>query len=372
MISFLHTLFFLCIALVVYAEDFSYTFSQKILAQEKGNVFISPYSVRVALGMALDGAKGTTREELEKVLGNSRELYVTKGNFRSFQALAIDNSFTPLKQYVDTLYTTYHAATLSVDFQAPQKALQAINGWVSQATNARVTTLVQPNDVKETTRLMLLNAVLFTGEWLLAFTKENTQEAPFTTDEDAQVTVPMMYQEAIFHYGNDTRASYLALDCKDSEYACMIVLPIGGTTLQQIEEKFTSGMLTSWRESVRREYVKLSLPRVNIDCRVDCKEALKSLGIRTAFSQDADFSRISTTPLAIDAVLHGARLKIDEAGIEATAATAVSFIIKSVLPPENAIEMRCDHPFLLVIYDKVQGAVVFVGRVTNPFSNEKG
>ncbi len=54
----------------------------------------------------------------------------------------------------------------------------------------------------------------------------------------------------------------------------------------------------------------------------------------------------------------------DEAGIEAAAATAVTF--RSLSAVIDVVPMRIDHPFLVSIVDQPTGAILFLGRVTDP------
>jgi serpin B len=68
--------------------------------------------------------------------------------------------------------------------------------------------------------------------------------------------------------------------------------------------------------------------------------------------------------LYISAVVHKAFVKTDEKGTEAAAATAVLVGPGSVPPPVPVF--KADHPFVYLIRDKVTGAVLFMGRITDP------
>jgi serpin B len=69
--------------------------------------------------------------------------------------------------------------------------------------------------------------------------------------------------------------------------------------------------------------------------------------------------------LYISKVLHKARVEVNEEGSEAAAATAV------IMAPKSAhVEMkrvfRADHPFLFIIVHNSTGAILFMGRLSNP------
>ena len=66
--------------------------------------------------------------------------------------------------------------------------------------------------------------------------------------------------------------------------------------------------------------------------------------------------------LKIQAVEHGAELKVDEQGTVTAAATGISFLPTSA--PGGPI--RKLHPFLLFLRDDGTGAILFAGRVAEP------
>ena len=69
--------------------------------------------------------------------------------------------------------------------------------------------------------------------------------------------------------------------------------------------------------------------------------------------------------LLIDDVIHQANIDVDEKGTEAAAATAVVMRAGSA-PADEPVTMRVDRPFLFALRDVPTGAVLFLGRVTDP------
>ena len=93
------------------------------------------------------------------------------------------------------------------------------------------------------------------------------------------------------------------------------------------------------------------------------------------FSLDADFSGINglgpgtAESLVVTSVFHKAFVDVNERGTEAAAATAVGFIAGAAAPrgqPEPVPVFRADHPFVFAIRDKASGAILFLGRITDP------
>ena len=62
-------------------------------------------------------------------------------------------------------------------------------------------------------------------------------------------------------------------------------------------------------------------------------------------------------------VIHKAFIEVNEEGSEAAAATAVMMALCALPDPPTVM---CDHPFLFTIQDNRSGALLFMGRFTQP------
>jgi serpin B len=124
---------------------------------------------------------------------------------------------------------------------------------------------------------------------------------------------------------------------------------------------------------LKPERFGLTMPRFIVDPPepIDLAELLQAMGMRLAFDRaQADFSGISQPPspadrLSIAHVFHKTFVAVDEKGTEAAAATAV------VMPrgggkPSEPRQLLVDRPFLFVIRDVTNDAILFVGRVFDP------
>ena len=186
----------------------------------------SPASIRLALAMTYAGAKGQTAAEMAEVLRFDLEGEALHAAFNALDQelasrnlvepdigdgverrvqLSIANSlwgqqgFTFTPEFLDTLAANYGAGMRVVDFvEATEAARQAINDWVAQETNERITDLIPEGVLSEMTRLVLTNAVYLDATWSSIFAKDATFDAPFSLLDDSQVTVPTMHQESSF------------------------------------------------------------------------------------------------------------------------------------------------------------------------------
>jgi serpin B len=142
----------------------------------------------------------------------------------------------------------------------------------------------------------------------------------------------------------------------------VILLPEEGSFLsfaQSLDTQALAGLLGELQPTG----VALRMPRFRFPSEFELKDALMNLGMEEAFGE-ADFSGMDgTRELFIDEVYHEAFVAVDEAGTEATAATAVVVARKG---PRAEYEVTLNRPFVFLIRDIETGTVLFLGHVVNP------
>jgi len=145
-----------------------------------------------------------------------------------------------------------------------------------------------------------------------------------------------------------------------------VVLPRVREGLSALEQSLTAGKLTEWSQLGSREVI-VGLPRFEITSQLRLDGVLRQLGMTDAFSGQADFSGIGgRRDLFISAALHKAFVDVNEEGTEAAAATAIVAALAMAPEPGRPPVFRADHPFLFLIRHDPTGAVLFIGRVTDP------
>ncbi len=87
------------------------------------------------------------------------------------------------------------------------------------------------------------------------------------------------------------------------------------------------------------------------------------MGLKIAFTDQADFSGISSIAVLIGDVIHKTYIDVNEEGTEAAAVTAVVFELTSA-GPANAL--RLDRPFLFAITENSSKSILFMGKVSQP------
>ena len=171
-----------------------------------------------------------------------------------------------------------------------------------------------------------------------------------------------------YHHGDGYQA--VLLPYRGGPLAMAAVLPDGPLsefTGQLGDVGGVGGLLAGLLSDGAEHTVDLSLPRFRITAGFMLADTLKALGVRTAFTDDADFSGISDTPLKISAVVHKAYIDVGEEGTEAAAATATAFAaLALVRKPDPDVTLVFDRPFMFAIADTETGLPLFLGQLTRP------
>jgi serpin B len=134
-----------------------------------------------------------------------------------------------------------------------------------------------------------------------------------------------------------------------------------------LEKSITVDKLASLLSHLSVREVNAYLPKFKLETSFGLNPTLEAMGMKRAFSREADFSGISDAgDLHISAVLHKAYVDVNEEGTEAAAATGVVMEIMAARRPQPIPVFRADHPFLFLIRDTKVGSILFMGRLTNP------
>lgn len=367
------------------------------IANDGGNQLFSPYSVAMALGMTSAGARGETRTEMHEVLqfpfGGSRlhdtirtlhERIIperastpttTGGGERTEVPLQVvdanalwgQEAFPWAAEYLDLVERFYGAGLHRLDFASnPEQARETINEWVAETTRDKITDLLPPGSITTMTRLVLTNAVYFQALWEHPFT--DTEDGSFTNLDGSESTVPMMaVGEESFRYAEIGGHQLVDLPYRDGNYGFVVVLPPEGG-YDAFESTLTGDRLWRWLDRMEPRVGTVRMPKFGFRSGFQLSGVLKALGMRTAFTADADFSGMATKEagesMTIDEVYHQTFIEVDEKGTEAAAATAVVVAVSAVRG-QDPFDLTIDRPFLFLIRERQTGAVLFLGRVVD-------
>lgn len=369
--------------------DFAFSFYEQVLKEkENENIFVSPYSVSLALAMAYHGAQGVTKREMAEAL--SLEEQSDAGIQRSYRDLLkrleeIDpkiqlkianslwarNGFEIFPSYLDMIRKTYGATAKSLDFGDPE-ASRTINEWVKLNTGGKIDGIV-PDRIPELTIAYLINAIYFKAPWKNSFDKKLTRDLPFHLVDGKTIQHPYMYRVGNFRYREDGDFQAIRIPYgKNGTTAMYVFLPRKQSGLKEFHGRLSAKNWKRWRTAFGKsgQKVELFLPRFTLRYEDSLKNELIDLGMKRAFTgKTADFHALfqkgykGENPFIMD-VLHKTFIEVNEVGTEAAAVTSVEFQTKGMEP--LTATMRVDRPFFCVIHDDATDTILFMGSVVNP------
>ena len=365
------------------SNTFAFGLLREVYRREtESNVFLSPLSASMALGMTLNGAATATFDSMRATLGlgglaqeeinrSYRDLTSLLLKLDPEVELTIANSVWARKgepflpSFFAAVRTWFDAEARELDFASPG-ALDAINGWASEATHERIPQVLQeinPNHI-----MFLLNAVYFNGDWTAQFDAAKTVSAPFRLASGATVQVPTMHGKLRAALVQQPGVILGELLYGGQAFVATIVLPEAGRSLKDLVESLDAERWAEWMGALPAgdyrdvEAIDVALPKLELKYEEKLNDALTALGMGIAFDPRADFSRL--TPgggVWVDFVKQNTFLKLDEQGTEAAAVTVVA-MIKSAAPPALIV----DRPFLLAIRERLSGTILFLGAIGDP------
>jgi serpin B len=353
------------------------------LRDRPGNLFFSPFSIRMAFGMVCAGARGETAAQMREALripSSDEAIQQVQAASGGKYELAVANSLwgqvgSPIEpEFLELITRRYGGGMSLLDFRhAAEAARGTINRWVEERTKQKIRDLIPPGGVSGETRLVLVNAVYFKGLWELPFRKAATRDEPFHLEGGGTVPARLMRQQSnvLYMQGEDYQAVDLVYQGDD--LSLLVLLPDRVDGLRALEEKLSARKLHDCVARLKVGEVRLFLPRFKITWgTVNLRKPLKALGIRLAFERfRADFSGINgyvpphEEALFLSSVFHKAFIEVDEEGTEAAAATGATMALagSAFRTPPPVPVFRADHPFLFAIRDRRSGAILFLGRV---------
>ncbi|MEZ6103825.1 MAG: serpin family protein [Pirellulaceae bacterium] len=353
------------------------------LGKTPGNLFFSPASIAVALAMTADGAAGQTRQEMFQVLhgdeqadawlksmGELAKLLNQSGDGYTLELanrLWGQAGFHFEADYVQRIGQSFDAPLGELPFTSnPEASRGEINRWVSSRTHDRIQDLLPEGSITTLTRMVLTNAIYFKADWADEFDGKRTRDLPFVRTDGSRVDAPMMFQKNHFPYGEDEAVQVLEMPYKSGSLSMVVVLPKQNDGLPKLATSITGEQLERWVSVLRTNEVELTLPKFKLQTQFSLKTTLSELGMARAFSDDAEFTRISKAePLQISDVIHKAFVEVDEKGTEAAAATGVIVATRAAIITKRIV-FQADHPFLFFIRHQETGAILFVGHVSDP------
>lgn len=357
-------------------NEFAFDLFKKTIEDSgETNVFVSPLSVSIALGMTWNGATDETKTGMEAALKMSglsvdeineyyKVMLTTLPGIDPTTKLNLANSIWyrlgyPVKQDFFNVNRNYFDAEVrELDF-AQAWAVDTINNWCARKTNNFITDIL--DEIPGDAVMYLINTVYFKGIWRKQFDKKLTKEKPFTNEANSHVNVNMMYQKDTFNYTSDAYAQYLDMPYGNKAFSMTVILPNEGKDINDVLQNLSVENWYTNLNNLASQEVEVYFPRFKLKNKFLLNDVLKSMGMQRAFEDRNEFRNIADASLFISRVLHDTYIEVTEEGTEAAAVTVVELREKASL---NAV-VNVNRPFLFVIREQSTGVILFIGKIGN-------
>lgn len=346
------------------------------------NIFMSPLSASMALGMTMNGAAGETFDEMRAALvfgtqpgaeinASYRSLIdLLRGldptvDFRIANSIWYRAGFPFEQTFLDESRQFFDAKVAGLDFAAPT-SVPAINGWVNESTNGKIDKIVD-GPIADDVVMYLINAIYFNGSWTTRFDKSLTRADQFTTVSGTTAAIAMMRRTDTVRVAETADAQVVDLPYGGGAYSMTIMLPKQGKSVGAMLSSLTA---ESWQAAVAAttpRSVELQMPKFSLRWEALLNDPLEALGMRQAFNAGgADFTRMSRTAgtkLYISRVKQKSFVDVHEEGTEAAAVTSVEIRVTCACGPQV---IRIDRPFIFAIRERLSGTIIFLGKIVRP------
>ncbi|XP_011505093.1 PREDICTED: LOW QUALITY PROTEIN: uncharacterized protein LOC105367929 [Ceratosolen solmsi marchali] len=357
---------------------------QKLAQIQRGNVIVGTGSVKTALMILAEAAAGQTREQFESTLrlssnpdeqrsifGYTIDPYKDATNnieLKNAIKLWLATDVRLLKNYSDILHYFYKGEIQSVNFNNIGETIKIINEWAAQQTHGHINSIIDEGFFSTNTRIILTTAVYFKGVWLQAFDKTATSLRCFHVAAVGCKKVPLMENIAEYKYAYvpSIDAQVVQIPYKANEASMLILLPMhnGERALDDLTRNLAFTPISAILASLYDTELLLQIPRFSIINKVDLRESLEQLGIRDLFQKNANLTMaFPANTVKVNAVIHNARIDVNEEGTVASAITGVSVI---PLMGSTTMTFRADKPFIFFLLDNQTNNILFAGRFTQP------
>ena len=340
------------------------------------NYMVSPFSLKMAMMLAANGAEGETKDEILNAF-NIQDLDKFNADAKNIIERYDDEKDVTLNT-ANSIWLNRDRAGKNVEFNDEYKKIvqdfyygvaeeesrnniaKEINKWISEKTNNKIDKVL---DEKKPAEFLaaLVNTLYFKGDWALKFDKASTYKETFTSRDNKKSDIDFMHETAKYDYYEDENMKMVKLPYVGRKTAMYFVLPTN-------EDKMD---ISNALKNMQNVKVRLAIPTFKTEYNLSFIDMLRKMNINKAFNPElAEFKNKMFTGVEeernvfIGEVIQKTFIEINENGTEAAAATVVQMFDNAALPPQDEVikDFKADRPFIYFIIDEVSGEVLFIGE----------
>lgn len=251
-----------------------------------------------SLALLSQAAEGNTFEELRTRLQLSNNKTIIADQFNQYHRLLqkvagkstlsiankiyVQQGHQINKQFKYVTKNKFVSDVESLNFVDSKKSARAINHFVARKTHEKIQNLIEPDKLDGDSRVVLVNAVYFKGNWKYQFDKERTQKSYFYASEKEIVPGDFMTNKGNYSYAEleDLDATALEMKYANSDLAFVIVLPNNRfESLSVLEAKLAHYSLDKIVEQMNLEDIYITIPKFKVEFEMQLNNVLQNVRI---------------------------------------------------------------------------------------------
>ena len=348
-----------------YYNELACRFLQQELQDSSRNIVFSPLSIYTLLAIVADAADGDARDEIIELLfagtnktcfDERREQLSHAKNMSMANAVYVQEK---IKGSINPEFPKLLKEQYNGQLFATEDIISDLNRWVRKATKGMINEIA--DDSMKNMLACILNAVAFEEQWKKPYKEDDVYEDEFQAYTRLCEDVSMLHSNEEEYIESEYFTGFVK-PYKGGEFDFMALKPKKYKDSYPLKAEPETLDFTRLYRQRTLEDVRVALPEFRYDFSESLKELCDSYGIRTIFSDHADFSPMSSEWLKVDDILHKAHIEVDRKGTKAAAVTA-SIMVAGALPDFDRKRVILDRPFFYAIMHKSTGLPVFVGAV---------
>lgn len=348
----------------------------KQISENGENVFFSPAGIYVAFSALLDGAEHATKDQIYQVLGLEPDTDTRQNTVEWFRssiwgdqysvpepasAIWADYKFKPGPWYVSTAKQYYG---VHVERIVSERGEAIINDWARDKTINKLDGVVSDEDLTNLS-LAVTDVAYVDGYWKTGFPVERTHPDDFWKNDVDLIEVEFMSETGTFYHAFLDGMRMARLPYAGDSVSMLVILPESAEGLEILEDSITNGDMEEWKAAMTLANFTITIPKFEISSSNRLVPALVDLGLTRVFDPDlAELGGVAGDTRGnphVSEVIQKAFVRVDEEGFNPAPEP-------ETVGSDGLAEFRADRPFMFIIHDDDTGAILSIGRVSDPRS----
>ena len=352
-------------------------------AAQDQNVAVSPLSAAVNLALLANVASGQVYKDItdcldlkdydvaqlnetyRKLLGGlplvdpATDVRIGSSVWSSARYMNVMESVrSPLEDNYGTYFGVFE------DKESPQ---QLYDAWIADATGGKI---AQAPRFQPGTSIVMLNFILFNGQWTTPFDEKLTHDAAFTTNSGQIVTTPMMYNPELpaKAFLDDRSGSTILMMPygQQDAFVMYVIQPDARVDIRDFAASFNwasihDAIAHAAQQNKKYNRLAITIPKFKVVSELNLNGVLTKMGLANIFGP---IGNPIAPELAVDYICQQTVIEVNEKGTESSAATIAG--LQDIALTDISVEVKIDRPFMFIVAERDSGVVLSGGIVSDP------